>query len=34
MTNEISNKVDKSTANYLELIQQQIMRKTKEFENE
>lgn len=34
MTNEISNKVDKSTANYLELIQQQIMRKTKEFEDE
>lgn len=34
MTNEISNKVDKSTANYLELIQQQIMRKTKEIENE
>lgn len=34
MTNEISNKVDKSTANYLELIQQQIMRKSKEFENE
>lgn len=34
MTNEISNKVDKSTANYLELIQQQIMRKAKEFENE
>lgn len=34
MTNEISNKVDKSTANYLELIQQQIMRKKKEFENE
>lgn len=34
MTNEISNKVDKSTANYLELIQQQIMRKTKEFEHE
>jgi transposase-like protein len=34
MTNEISNKVDKSTANYLELIQQQIMRKTKELENE
>lgn len=34
MTNEISNKVDKSTANYLELIQQQIMKKTKEFENE
>lgn len=34
MTNEIGNKVDKSTANYLELIQQQIMRKTKEFEYE
>lgn len=34
MTNEISNKVDKSTANYLELIQQQIMRKTKEIEYE